>query len=66
MSLALYLSDAEAQQFHDFVSNSPSISHRQNIGYHVVFKTGVSSTPTLPISHRQNISYHVQRKYQYD
>ena len=42
MSLALYLSDSEAQQFHDYVSNSPVISARKNIGYHVVFKTGVS------------------------
>ncbi|KAF6033547.1 GYLTL1B [Bugula neritina] len=52
MSLALYLSDAEAQQFHDFVSNSPSISHRQNIGYHVVFKTGTH----YPVNYLRNIA----------
>lgn len=41
MSLCLYLSDSEAQQFHDFVNNSPLLYSRKNIGYHIIFKTGV-------------------------
>lgn len=48
MSLALYLSDSEAQQFHDYVSNSPVIRVRKNIGYHIVFKTGVSKLDHVP------------------
>lgn len=42
VSLALYLSDAEAGQFEDFVAESECLPGRTNIGYHVVFKQGVS------------------------
>ena len=43
MSLALYLNDNEAQQFHDFVVSSEIVSQRRNIGFHISFKTGVSA-----------------------
>ena len=41
ISLALYLSDREADKLVSFVRNSPILRKRQNIGYHVVFKQGV-------------------------
>ncbi|XP_067940014.1 xylosyl- and glucuronyltransferase LARGE2s-like [Watersipora subatra] len=52
MSLALYLSDNEAQQFYDFVSNSAIISARENIGYHVIFKTGTH----YPVNQLRNVA----------
>lgn len=42
ISLALYISDAEAQQLLSYISNSNTLSTRTNIGYHVVYKEGVS------------------------
>ena len=41
MSLALYLSDAEADQFVHFAQNSDVLRSRKNIGFHVVYKEGV-------------------------
>ncbi|XP_075044317.1 xylosyl- and glucuronyltransferase LARGE2 [Mixophyes fleayi] len=40
MSLALYLSDAEAQQFLRYAQASEVLQSRTNIGYHVVYKEG--------------------------
>lgn len=40
MSLALFLSDAEAQQFLKYARESETISRRRNIGFHIVFKSG--------------------------
>lgn len=42
ISLALYMSDAEAQQFLRYAQGSETLMNRKNIGYHVVFKDGVS------------------------
>ena len=42
MSLALYLSDAEADQFVHFAQNSDVLRNRKNVGFHVVYKEGVS------------------------
>ena len=42
MSLTLYLSDAEADQFVHFAHNSDVLQNRKNIGFHVVYKEGVS------------------------
>lgn len=39
MSLALHLSDSEAQQFLHYVIHSPVISNRRNIGFHIVYKS---------------------------
>ena len=43
VSLALYVSDAEAAHFEDFALESEILSKRTNVGYHVVFKEGVST-----------------------
>ena len=40
-SLTLYLSDVEVEPFQNFVAQSPVLSGRKNIGYHVVYKHGV-------------------------
>ncbi|NP_001089877.1 LARGE xylosyl- and glucuronyltransferase 2-B precursor [Xenopus laevis] len=40
MSLALYLSDAEAQQFLRYAQASEVLQSRTNIGYHVIYKEG--------------------------
>ncbi|KAG8438396.1 hypothetical protein GDO86_008903 [Hymenochirus boettgeri] len=40
MSLALYLSDAEAQQFLRYAQASEVLQSRTNVGYHVVYKEG--------------------------
>lgn len=50
ISLALYISDAEAQQLLSYISNSNTLSSRTNIGYHVVYKEGVS---------RKSFSYNI-------
>lgn len=41
ISLALYMSDAEAAQFAEFAQDSDTLSARKNVGYHVVYKDGV-------------------------
>ena len=38
MSLALYLTDTEAQQFLRFVETSAVLSARQDVAYHVVYR----------------------------
>ncbi|XP_063960488.1 xylosyl- and glucuronyltransferase LARGE1-like [Lytechinus pictus] len=40
ISLALYMSDAEAQQFLRYALSSETLMARKNIGYHVVYKDG--------------------------
>lgn len=42
ISIALYLSDAEAQQFLKYAQDSEILTKRINIGYHIVYKDGVS------------------------
>lgn len=42
MSITLYASDAEAQQFLRYAEKSPILIKRKNIGVHVVYKDGVS------------------------
>lgn len=41
ISLALYMSDSEAQQFLSYALNSDVLRTRHNIGYHIVYKDGV-------------------------
>jgi glycosyltransferase-like protein LARGE len=41
ISLALYLSDAEAQQFLRYAMGSELLQFRKNVGYHIVYKDGV-------------------------
>ena len=43
VSLTLYASDVEAADFEDFALNSEILSKRTNVGYHVVYKEGVST-----------------------
>ncbi|KAG7473656.1 hypothetical protein MATL_G00098180 [Megalops atlanticus] len=40
ISLALYMSDAEAQQFLRYVLASEVLKNRKNVGYHIVYKEG--------------------------
>ncbi|XP_019061841.2 LARGE xylosyl- and glucuronyltransferase 1 [Fukomys damarensis] len=40
ISLALYLSDAEAQQFLRYAQGSEVLMGRHNVGYHIVYKEG--------------------------
>ena len=42
ISLSLYLSDAEADQFVKFAHNSEVLKKRRNVGFHLVYKEGVS------------------------
>lgn len=41
ISLALHMSDAEAQQFLRYAQESEVLMQRKNIGYHVVYRDGV-------------------------
>ena len=43
VSLTLYASDVEAADFEDFALKSEILSKRTNVGYHVVYKEGVST-----------------------
>ncbi|KAF5920601.1 hypothetical protein HPG69_011181 [Diceros bicornis minor] len=52
MSLALYLTDAEAQQFLRFVAASAVLSARQDVAYHVVYREG----PLYPINQLRNVA----------
>ncbi|XP_075401946.1 xylosyl- and glucuronyltransferase LARGE2 [Tenrec ecaudatus] len=52
MSLALYLTDAEAQQFLRFVEGSPVLSVRRNVAYHLVYREG----PLYPVNHLRNVA----------
>lgn len=42
IAIALYMSDAEAQQFLRYAMGSETIMSRKNIGYHIVYREGVS------------------------
>ena len=42
ISLSLYVSDAEAQQFLRYALKTPAFNDRKNIGVHLVYKDGVS------------------------
>ena len=44
ISIALYMSDAEAQQFLRYAIGSEILMSRKNIGYHIVYRDGVRST----------------------
>lgn len=52
ISLAIYLSDSQVQQFFSYVTESPSLSVRKNIGYHIVYREG----DFYPINHLRNIA----------
>nr|KAF6465674.1 LARGE xylosyl- and glucuronyltransferase 2 [Rousettus aegyptiacus] len=52
MSLALYLTDAEAQQFLHFVAASAVLSARQDVAYHVVYREG----SLYPINQLRNVA----------
>nr|XP_038960831.1 xylosyl- and glucuronyltransferase LARGE2 isoform X5 [Rattus norvegicus] len=52
MSLALYLTDAEAQQFLRFVETSPVLSARKDVAYHVVYRDG----PLYPVNQLRNVA----------
>nr|XP_031315586.1 LARGE xylosyl- and glucuronyltransferase 2 isoform X1 [Camelus dromedarius] len=52
MSLALYLTDAEAQQFLRFVETSAVLSARQDVAYHLVYREG----PFYPINQLRNVA----------
>jgi hypothetical protein len=41
ISLALYMSDTEAQQFLQYALSSEILMARKNIGFHIVYKDGV-------------------------
>ncbi len=41
ISLSLYMSDAEAQQFLRYAMGSEILMSRSNVGYHIVYKDGV-------------------------
>ena len=41
ISLALYLTDTEADLLDSFVTSSDCVRARKNIGYHIVYKQGV-------------------------
>lgn len=52
ISLALYMSDAEAQQFLRYALSSKVLMSRRNIGYHVVYKDG----QFYPINYLRNVA----------
>ena len=52
ISLALYLSDAEADQLVKLAQNSEVLKKRQNVGYHVVYKEG----DFFPINYLRNVA----------
>lgn len=52
ISVALYLTDAEVQNFLEFVRGSIELRNRKNIAYHVVYKDG----ELYPINYLRNIA----------
>lgn len=50
ISVALYLTDAEVQNFLDFVRSSADLRTRRNIAYHVVYKDGVRFFALLTVN----------------
>lgn len=60
ISLALYMSDAEAQQFLRYAQASEVLSGRRNVGYHIVYKEG----QFYPINFLRNVALkNVQTPY---
>lgn len=52
MSLALYLTDAEAREFLHFVETSAVLSARRDVAYHVVYREG----PLYPVNQLRNVA----------
>ncbi|XP_060130581.1 xylosyl- and glucuronyltransferase LARGE2 isoform X2 [Zootoca vivipara] len=52
ISLALYMSDAEAQQFLRYAQASEVLSNRRNVAYHIVYKEG----QFYPVNFLRNIA----------
>lgn len=52
ISLAMYMSDSEVQQFLGFHQNSKILTQRKNIGYHIVYRDG----PFYPINKLRNVA----------
>jgi len=52
ISLSLYLSDAEADQFVKFAHNSEVLRVRRNVGFHLVYKEG----DFYPINYLRNVA----------
>ncbi|GFN86741.1 large xylosyl- and glucuronyltransferase 2 [Plakobranchus ocellatus] len=52
IEVALYMSDAEAQQFLRFAMGSDTIMGRKNIGYHIVYREG----QFYPVNYLRNVA----------
>ncbi|KAK6191618.1 hypothetical protein SNE40_003262 [Patella caerulea] len=52
ISIALYISDAEAQQFLRYALGSETLMARKNVGYHVVYKDG----QFFPVNYLRNVA----------
>lgn len=52
ISLSLYMSDSEVQQFFGYVQDSEILRGRKNIGYHIVYREG----PFYPINLLRNVA----------
>ncbi|XP_037086454.1 LARGE xylosyl- and glucuronyltransferase 1-like [Pollicipes pollicipes] len=52
VSLAVYMSDAEAQVFLQYVQDSDVLRQRTNVGYHVVYKDGTY----YPVNYLRNVA----------
>ncbi|KAM5170731.1 xylosyl- and glucuronyltransferase LARGE1 isoform 2-T2 [Mantella aurantiaca] len=62
ISLALYLSDAEAQQFLRYAQGSEVLLSRRNVGYHIVYKEG----QFYPVNLLRNVAMkHVSTPYMF-
>lgn len=62
ISLALYLSDAEAQQFLRYAQGSEVLMSRQNVGYHIVYKEG----QFYPVNFLRNVAMkHISTPYMF-
>nr|KAG5699408.1 hypothetical protein BaRGS_016254 [Batillaria attramentaria] len=52
ISIALYMSDAEAQQFLRYALGSETLMSRKNIGYHIVYRDG----QFYPVNYLRNVA----------
>ncbi|XP_071099912.1 xylosyl- and glucuronyltransferase LARGE1-like [Haliotis cracherodii] len=52
ISIALYMSDAEAQQFLRYALGSETLMSRKNVGYHVVYRDG----QFYPVNYLRNVA----------
>ncbi|XP_043233397.1 LARGE xylosyl- and glucuronyltransferase 1-like isoform X2 [Amphibalanus amphitrite] len=52
VSLVVYMSDAEAQVFLQYVQQSPVLRQRDNVAYHVVYKDGMY----YPVNYLRNVA----------